>query len=54
MYGEWVNSDNILPRQKDKKQNLTNDMLRDRLSNAWGLYNIIVAPCKLEINNIML
>jgi hypothetical protein len=48
-YGECVNND-ILPREKDTKQNLMKEMLRDRLSNAWGLDQIIVVPGKLEMN----
>jgi hypothetical protein len=50
IYGEWANNYDILPRQKDKKQNLTNDMLRDRLSNTWGLDKMLVATGKLERN----
>jgi hypothetical protein len=50
IYGEWVNNDSILPREKDMKENLTKDMLRDRLSNAWGFDKMLVAPGKLQLN----
>jgi hypothetical protein len=50
MYGQWVNKDDILPRKYDTKQNLTKYMLRDRLSKAWGLDHMLVAPGKVELN----
>jgi hypothetical protein len=51
MYGQWVNKDDILPRKTYTKQNLTKFVLHDRLSKAWGLDNMRVAPGEVELNN---
>jgi hypothetical protein len=48
-FGEWVNND-ILPREKDAKQNMTKGVLREWHSNAWGLDKLLVAPGRLELN----